>query len=219
LDHWHARGWRFAVSAAMSPQLHAAITALPYTAWQAWTQEADGTVREWAEVAYVPSRPTEQRDTQPYRYLALRVRKPQGLLFGDGSAAKHFAVVTNDWESDGQALLVWQRGKAGTIEHVNRTLKDELGAGVYPSGKFGANAAWLRLQVLTLNLLETLKAVGLAAQYRTARPKRLRFAIFTQFGRVVQHARQVWMRLGTAILQELLWPARGRLARARWASP
>lgn len=58
---------------------------------------------------------------------------------------KHFAVVTNDWETDGQALLEWHRGKAGTIEHVHLVLKDELAAGVYPSAKFGANAAWLRL--------------------------------------------------------------------------
>ena len=106
-------------------------------------------VREWAEVAYVPSRVREQRQTKPFRYLAIRLRSRQGLLFGDGTTVKHFAVVTNDWETDGQSLLVWQRGKAGTIEHVHRTLKDELAAGVYPSGKVGANAAWLRLQVLT----------------------------------------------------------------------
>jgi hypothetical protein len=219
LDHWQARGRRFAVSADMSPELKQAVTALPESAWQAWAQGADGTVREWAEVVYVPSRPTEQRDTQPYRYVAIRVRKAQGELFADGNRAKHFAVVTNDWETDGQALLMWQRGKAGTIEHVNRTLKDELGAGVYPSGKFGANAAWLRLQVLTLNLLECLKAVGLDPQYRTARPKRLRFAIFTQFGRVVRHARQTFIRLGTDALQGLLWPGRGRVARAVWGAP
>jgi hypothetical protein len=219
LDHWQARGWRFAVSADMSPALKRAVMTLPEPAWQVWTQEASGTVREWAEVAYVPDRPTEQRDTQPYRYVAIRVRKAQGELFADGNRSKHFAVVTNDWDLPGQALLAWQRGKAGTIEHVNRTLKDELGAGVYPSGKFGANAAWLRLQVLTLNLLEMLKAVGLDAQYRKARPKRLRFAIFTQFGRVVRHARQVWLRLGTAILDGLLWPGRSRIARAAWGAP
>ena len=39
-----------------------------------------------------------------------------------------------------------------------------------------ANAAWLRLQVLTLNLLELLKAVGLEPQYRKARPKRIRLS-------------------------------------------
>jgi hypothetical protein len=219
LDHWQARGWRFAVSAAMSHQLQQAVMALPETAWQVWVQEPSGTVREWAEVAYVPDQPTEQRTTQPYRYVAIRVRKAQGELFADGNQSKHFAVVSNDWETDGQALLAWQRGKAGTIEHVNRTLKDELGAGVYPSGKFGANAAWLRLQCLTLNLLECLKAVGLDPQYRKARPKRLRFAIFTQFGRVVRHARHVRMRLETAILDGLLWPVRGRVARAVWGAP
>ena len=219
LDHWQARGWRFAVSADMSPALKQAVVALPEAAWQLWTQEVGGTVREWAEVAYVPSRVGEPRDLQPYRYVAIRVRTAQGELFADGNSSKHFAVVTNDWETDGQALLAWQRGKAGTIEQVHRTLKDELGASVYPSGKFGANAAWLRLPVLTHNLLEALKAVGLEPQYRQARPKRLRFAIFTQFGRVVRHARQVWLRLGTDILHALVWPVRGRVARARWASP
>jgi len=109
-------------------------------------------VREWAEVPYVPSRVGEKRDTQPYRYLAIRERTRQGVLFGDGSTVKHFAVVTNDETTDGQALLEWQWGKAGTIEHVNYVLKDELAAGVYPADKFGANAAWLRLQVLTHNI-------------------------------------------------------------------
>ena len=106
----------------------------------------------------------------------------------------------------GQALLEWQRGKAGTIEHVNYILKDELAAGVYPSNKSGANAAWLRLQVLTHNLLELLKATALDAAYRRARPKRLRFAIFTQFGRVVRHAREQYVRVVTRVLAHLLAP-------------
>ena len=80
---------------------------------------------------------------EPYRYLAIRIRSPQGVLFSDGTGVKLFAVVTNDWEMGGRELLEWQRGKAGSVEHTHRWLKDELAAGVYPSGKFGANAAWL----------------------------------------------------------------------------
>ena len=216
LDHWAARGWRFAVSADMSPQLRAAVVALPETAWQPWAEERGGVVREWAEVVYVPSRVGERKEQQPYRYVAIRVRQTQGRLFGDGTPIKHFAVVSNDWERDGQALLEWQRGKAGTIEHVNRVLKDELAAGVYPSGKFGANAAWLRLQVLTLNLLELLKAAGLDPVLRQARPKRLRFAVFTQFGRVVDHARLRIVRVATAALRAVVEPALGRLRRCPW---
>lgn len=76
LEHWDEQGWTFVVSADLSPQLRAAITALPGDAWQCWTTDYDGTIREWAEVPFVPSRKTEQRDSQPYRYLAIRVRTP-----------------------------------------------------------------------------------------------------------------------------------------------
>lgn len=219
LDHWQARGWTFAVSADMSRQLHREILALPLDAWQVGAQEVGGAVREWAEVPFVPSRATEQKDAQPYRYLAIRVRQAQGVLFADGSTVKHFAVVTNDWDTDGYALLEWQRGKAGTIEQTNRILKDELAAGVYPSARFGANAAWLRLQVLTGNLLELLKAVALEPELRHARPKRLRFVVFTQFGRVVRHAREQIVRVATRVLEDLIRPGQRRLQAATWASP
>jgi len=217
LDHWEARGWKFAVSADVSPQLRQEIANLPLEAWHFWEQESSGVVREWAEVPYVPSRQLEKRDTQPYRYLAIRIRTAQGVLFADGASVKHFAVVSNDWEMAGQALLEWHRGKSGTVEQAHRVIKDELAGGVYPSGKFGANAAWLRLQVLTNNLLEMMKAIALEPKYRRARPKRLRFAIFTQFGRVVQHARQCVVRLTSRVLDELIRPAQKRLSLA-WAS-
>ena len=193
------------------------MLALPEGAWHFWSQEADEVVREWAEVTFVPSQRRERRDAQPYRYLAIRVRQPQGRLFGDGNEAKHFAVVTNDWEMEGRALLVWHRGKQGTIEQVHRVLKDELGAGVYPSGKFGANAAWLRLQVLTFNLLELFKAAGLDQEYRQARPKRLRFAIFTQVGRLVRHTGELFLRVAQQVLEGLVWPWRRRFRRLVWA--
>lgn len=216
LDHWNGLGWRFAVSADMSSALRREIEGLPPQEWHFWTQERGGVVREWAEVPFVPSRPSERLDIQPYRYVAIRVRTAQGVLFGDGSTVKHFAVVSNDWQTDGQGLLEWHRGKAGTIEHVHLVLKDELAAAVYPSAKFGANAAWLRLQVLTYNLLELLKATALDKQYHNARPKRLRFAIFTQIGSVVHHARRQFTRIVSRVLDTVLRPGRRRLARMAW---
>lgn len=47
------------------------------------------------------------------------------------------------------------------MEHSHDILKNELGAGVFPSGKHDANAAWLRIQVLTHNLLQLLKKAAL----------------------------------------------------------
>jgi hypothetical protein len=57
-------------------------------------------------------------------------------------------------------------------------LKNELSAGVLPCGRFGANAAWLRLAVLTYNTLTALKRLALPAELLQARPKRLRFLFF-----------------------------------------
>jgi hypothetical protein len=199
LDHWHARNWGFAVSADMSTHLRKALETLPADAWQMWYEEKGGMIREWAEVPFTPARRNEKKDTQPYRYLAVRIRHQQGELFEDGVSVRHFCVVTNLWEVDGGKLLEWQRGKAGTIEQVHHILISELAAGVYPSYKHGANAAWLRLQVLTYNLLQLLKAVALPPEYAKAQPKRLRFAIFTQIGRVIQHAGQILLRLADSV--------------------
>jgi hypothetical protein len=204
LDHWHRRMWHFAVSADMSVQLRQAIEALPADAWQTWYTEKGGMIREWAEVPFTPSRKNEKRDTTPYRYLAVRIRRQQGELFEDGTIVRHFCVVTNLWEMEGQKLLEWQRGKAGTIEQVHHILISELGAGVYPSYKHGANAAWLRLQVLTYNLLQLFKTLALPPEYAKTQPKRLRFAIFTQFGRVIRHAGQTILRLADSVWQHLM---------------
>ncbi len=216
LDRWESQGWQFAVSADMSRQLKQEIESLPAEAWQIWEIERGGVIREWAEVPYVPTRQYEKRNSQPYRYLAIRLRRQQGELFGDGAVVRHFAVVTNIWDMEGKAVLEWQRGKAGTIEQVHHILVNELAGGVFPSAKHGANAAWLRLQVITHNLLQLLKKVALPEEYAHAHPKRLRFSVFTVMGRVVSHAGRLLLRIADGILERLIAPARRKIQQVIW---
>jgi hypothetical protein len=103
---------------------------LPEGAWPPGAEERGGVVREWADGASVPRRAVERKDPPPDRDVAIRIRQTQGRLVGDGTPVQHCAVVRNDGERDGRPLLEWQRGKAGTVAHVNRVRKDALAAGV-----------------------------------------------------------------------------------------
>jgi hypothetical protein len=206
-----ARGIEYGISADLSEQLRAEIQRLPATAWQVEREDPEA-IRAWAEVPYVPD-DKDYRKHRPClrRYLAVRVQKRQGSLFAEGSPVHYFAVVTNRTE-EGLALLQWHREKAGTVEHTHHVLKNELAAAALPSGKFGANAAWFRLNVLTYNLLTALKRLTLPGDFRTARPKRLRFLLFNTVGKVVRHARQTLLRLTAAVQQALLVAMRQRIA-------
>ena len=216
LDHWHNRGWEFAVSADMSQGLKREIERLPEDAWHLWKIEKDEVIKDWAEVPYVPTRHYERKDSYPYRYVVVRLRRQQGELFSDGASVRHFAVVSNSWDMDGQVLLEWQRGKAGTIEQVHHIIANELAAGVFPSAKHGANAAWLRLQVITHNLLQLLKKAALPEEHASAHPKRLRFSVFTVMGRIMNHAGQVILRIADGILRGLIGPARTKIHQLTW---
>jgi len=202
----------YAISADLSEQLKAEIVRLPEAAWQVEREEPEA-IRSWAEVPYVPDDGDHRKDRPCVRrYLAVRVQKRQGQLFADGSSVHYFAVVTNRLE-DGLALLQWHRQKAGTVEHTHHVLKNELAAAALPSGKFGANAAWFRLNALTYNLLSALKRLTLPGDLRTARPKRLRFLLFNTVGKVVAHARRTLLRLSGALQHALLVRVRGKIAR------
>ena len=74
-------------------------------------------------------------------------------------------------------------------------MKDELGAGVLPSARFGTNAAWFRINALTFNVLTVLKRRALPQRYREARPKRLRYELFTLPGAIAVHQSQLSVRV------------------------
>ncbi len=136
----------------MSKNLRAAVESVPETSWALIKEETDA-YREWAEVDFCPDDGEHRKvGSVARRYLVIRIRKRQGSLFADGSDRKYFAVVTNlDW--DGAKVIKWHREKAGTVEHAHEVLKNGLAAGAFPSGRFGANAAWFRLNVMLYNLL------------------------------------------------------------------
>jgi len=188
---------------------------LPESAWRAASEDSDA-VRQWAEVPYVPSDGVAAEDRPaPPRHLTLRISKKPGRLFADGGEVKHFAIVTNRPDPDGGtglALIRWHRKEAGTVEHAHHVLTNELAAEALPSQKFGAKAAWFRLNVLLSNLLSAFKRIALPPELHDARPKRLRFVLLNGIGKVVRHARETVLRLVGAARRQLADAARLALA-------
>lgn len=198
----------FAISADMSRPLRKRCEDLPESAWQ----ELERRERDKVDVAEVEFEPDDwSKSAEPLRYVALRFTPLQAEIFGEAGPRYH-AIVSNRRELSSAELVEWHRGKAGTIEHVHRVLKDELGAGVMPCQLFGANAAWFRLNVITFNLLTALKRKALPERYRQARPKRLRFEVFTLPGKLTVHESQLSVQASAAEerLEELV-AARQRL--------
>lgn len=198
----------FAISADMTKELRACCLAVPTEQWEALDTREHEQI-DLAEVEFTPG--DGSKTAKPLRYIALRATPMQTELFND-SGLRYHAVVSNRDDIDAAAIVRWHRGKAGTIEHVHRSMKDELGAGVLPSSRFGANAAWFRINALTFNVLTVLKRRALPERYRDARPKRLRYEIFTVPGRLTVHQSRVSVRVSLSEERaEELITARGRL--------
>ncbi len=184
----------FAVSARMSESLRDRIRLVPEAGWAPYREDAE-VICEYAQLPWDPLERRAGEVLDEVRYLAIRVRRRQGTLFDDGVLTKHYAGVTNRFDFDGKRVLEWHREKAGSSEALHHVLKNELAAGVMPCSRFGANAAWLRLAVLTHNVLTGLKRVALRDRWLRARPKRLRFHFFCSPGKPIHHARSVMAKV------------------------
>jgi len=182
----------FTISADMTEQLRRVCESVPETGWELFEERPHEIV--WcSEVEYTPG--DWNKHAWPLRYLVLRFEARQRELFDQRPAIRYLAVVTNR-EGAVADLIRWHWEKAGTVEQVHDVMKNDLAAGAPPCGRFGANAAWHRLNVLTYNVLSAMKSHVLPPAFSTARPKRLRYAVFTMAGRLVSHAGKLVLRVG-----------------------
>lgn len=190
----HTERIEFTVGAQLRAPLRDALQKLPAAAWQHVQTREDTQV----DAAFADYLPRDLSDVQGIRFVAIRMTPRQkDLLEDDGRHVVYLAIVTNRRGSPAE-LLRWYWGKAGTIEHVHDVVKNELGGGVLPCGRFGANAAWFRLSALTYNVLSVIRRLG-PAELSTARPKRLRLHLFTIPAVLSTHARKLFARLSSGL--------------------
>jgi Transposase DDE domain group 1 len=223
----------FAIGADVTPEFKKAVAAVDKKEWQGLEREIDGrkvnTGQEWAEVCFVPTWAGVCKKGPNYRFLAIRELLTQKQFPGMESQLpfpsynhnekqyKLFGLVTNR-DLPGDKLIWWSRERCGKAEEMHAIMKHDLAGGQLPSAQFGANAAWWAIMVLTFNLNSLMKRLALPAGWQSKRLKAIRFGLINLAGRVVDHSRQLCIRLSAghpayAILMEV----RRRL-RALWLS-
>lgn len=188
------------------------------------------TGQEWAELCYVPKDISRSKKGPDYRYLAIREVMYERELPGadmedlcqqvlpfpniklNNKRYKLFGVVTNmNW--DGESIIRWHRKRCGYSEQVHSEMKEAFCGGQLPSGKFGVNAAWWWIMLISLNLTSIMKSIVLGKVWKKRRMKSIRFTIINIAGRVIKKGKELIIRLskGHPCL-DLLISARQRIA-------
>lgn len=222
----------FAISADVTPEFRKAVAELPASAWKR-LQRRDGTGadpsgHEWAEVVYVPNWAGHSKNGPAYRFVAIRepirqfdlpgVVEEQQLPFPTMESAgvrhKLFGVVTNR-DISGDDLIHWHRDRCGKSEEAHAVMKHDLAGGRLPSGKFGANAAWWAMMLIAFNLNVIMKKHALGGPWAERRMKAMRFGFIRLAGWVVDHARQLQIRVNAGH-PALRWLARARRKILSW---
>ena len=202
----------FAIGCDVTAEFKKAVREVEEKDWQTIYKNFDGhrikTNQEWAEVCFIPSAIGRSKHAPVYRYLAIREAMSSeipGLELPEPSLPfptfeirsqryKLFGVVTNlDWE--GEELIHWHRGRCGKSEEAHAVMKEDFAGGKLPSEDFGENAAWWWIMMLALNLNSAMKQFALEPSWMSKRMKALRFSMINIPGRIVEHSRELIIRL------------------------
>ena len=165
-------GWQFSIGVRMTAPVRERVDQIGEQAWTTLDDYPDSGEAQIAETVLDGRRLIVRR----VRTLGL-----QGELFPDW---RHFPFATN--RSEQIAVVEREHRQHAVVELVIRDLKDQALAH-FPSGHFGANAAWTVIAALAHNLLRWTETLGLpAATVRAARTLRRRLLALP--GRLTSHA-------------------------------
>ncbi|HEV2084572.1 MAG TPA: IS1380 family transposase [Gemmatimonadales bacterium] len=179
---------RFSVTIRQHRSIRRLIEAIPETAWTPipyWI--SDGA--DVAETTYTPFK--GEKDATPVRLIVRRVKPTPGSQLALFALYDYHAFIT---DRDGETLVLEaDHRRHAEIENAIRDLKYGMALNHLPSGKFGANGAWLSVQVMAHNLARWTARLGLDAGIVTT--KTLRRRLFAVAGRLTRSARRVTLHL------------------------
>jgi Transposase DDE domain group 1 len=177
---------RFSVTAKLyKGAIYKAIEGIKEPSWVAIPYFLDGA--DVAETTYQAFGPKGRS----CRLIVRRVRPTPGSQLALFTEFTYHAFVT---DRDGEMLdLEADHRRHADIENTIRDLKYGVGLNHLPSGQFGANAAWLALNVMAHNLARFSTRIGLGESLITTETLRRRY--LTVPGRMTRSARRRTLHL------------------------
>ena len=144
---------RFSITVKLNPAIRKAIATIPEEAWVAIPYFLDG-----ADVAETTYRPFGKK-APVVRLIVRRVKPTPGSQLALLVDYAYHALVTDRF---GETIAIEaDHRRHAVVEETIRDLKYGVGLNHMPSGRFGANAAWLALNVMAHNLARWTSRLGL----------------------------------------------------------
>jgi hypothetical protein len=179
---------RFSITIRQHRSVRRLIEAIPDDAWTPIPYWLAGGA-DVAETVYIPF--ANEKDAVALRLIVRRVKPTPGSQLALFATYDFHAFIT---DRDGETrMLEADHRRHAEIENAIRDLKYGMALNHLPSGKFGANGAWLSVQVIAHNLARWTARIGLGAGIVTT--KTLRRRLFAVAGRLTRSARRVTLHL------------------------
>jgi hypothetical protein len=176
---------RFSITVRLHKALHQVIANIPDHAWVPIPYFLNG-----ADVAETTYRPFGKHQPE-LRLIVRRVRPTPGTQLALFVEFSYHAFITD--RTGATLALEADHRQHAEIENTVRDLKYGVGLNHLPSGRFGANAAWLAFNVVAHNLSRWVCRVGLGEDVITHKTLRRRYLQLP--GRLTRRARRETLHL------------------------
>ena len=143
----------FSITVKMNPAIRKAIATIGHDEWTPIPYFLDGA--DVAETSYQPF----GKNTPLLRLIVRRVRPTPGSQLALFVEFSYHGLITD--RTGATLKLEADHRRHAVIKDVIRDLKYGVGLNHLPSGKFGANAAWLSLNIIAHNLARWTSRIGL----------------------------------------------------------
>lgn len=193
VDACRRRGVGFSIGARMQKGLARTVAALPEAAWVPieYPYGEGAAVAELPWVAFAVDAQSRRVEGVEVRCIVRRVPPSPGLQQPLFATFSYHPFIT-DQDGDVCALDEFHRDHA-RVESVIKDLKDAAGLDHLPSGRFGANGAWLVLATIAHNLARWVGRFGMGEGHRMLRTLRRR--VLAVPGRITRSGRRTTLHL------------------------